>query len=410
MFRAIVGGGLVSATGEFRLRHRDGSWRVVHSISSLRTDESGHRGLVVCLRDVTEERRLAADRARLEEALDAVPAAVFVLDGDDVIQTHNRAARELAGQGTLLGKRLADVRSRQPFQKALEIIALARTKGSPGLGSARDKASGRWWEIAVHRAGEPSEDRMVLVASEITDKVELRESARRHEVTSAVGTLIGGVAHEVRNPLFGLSATVEAFEKRLGGSEEYRRYLQNLRKGLSQLGKLMEVLLDYGRPSRSYFYAGSIEAVIAQAVRLCAPLAEQSGIQIENRVTGRFPSMLMDSSRMVQVFRNLIENAIQHSPPQSTVTLGAEESPFEDSPGLRCWVRDRGPGFNPEALRRVFEPFYTRRRGGTGLGLSIVHRVVEDHSGRVSASNHPDGGSLMEVWLPLIDVGAAGRP
>ena len=99
---------------------------------------------------------------------------------------------------------------------------------------------------------------------------------------------------------------------------------------------------------------------------------------------------------MVLVLRNLIENAIQHSPSGSIVEI----STTQEADVVVCRVRDQGPGFQQEDIRSVFEPFFTRRRGGTGLGLSIALRIAEEHGGTLTAENAPGGGALLTLRLP----------
>jgi signal transduction histidine kinase len=108
----------------------------------------------------------------------------------------------------------------------------------------------------------------------------------------------------------------------------------------------------------------------------------------------------MDEPRLQQVFQNLVENAVQHTPREGRVRLELGPETRRGRAGVRCAVRDPGPGFDPALLPGVFEPFSSRRRGGTGLGLSIVQRIVEQHSGHVEAANHPEGGAVVTVWLP----------
>jgi signal transduction histidine kinase len=105
----------------------------------------------------------------------------------------------------------------------------------------------------------------------------------------------------------------------------------------------------------------------------------------------------LDRPRMLQVFENLLKNAIEHSPAGATVSVSAVIA--EDSVSIA--VEDRGPGFQADDLPRIFEPFFTRRRGGTGLGLSLVLRIIEQHNGSVRAMNRHGGGATMLVTLPL---------
>ena len=112
------------------------------------------------------------------------------------------------------------------------------------------------------------------------------------------------------------------------------------------------------------------------------------------------PSLLMDSVRLRQVFQNLIDNAVQHSPEHGVVTIRVSEIENAGRNWIECTVEDNGPGFDAESLDRAFEPFFTKREGGTGLGLSIVQRIVEEHSGNVVACN-VSGGAMVRVRLPV---------
>jgi signal transduction histidine kinase len=139
---------------------------------------------------------------------------------------------------------------------------------------------------------------------------------------------------------------------------------------------------------------------MAMASTACEPLASRSGVSVTVRSESGLPQLHLDRSRIAQVFQNLLENAIQHSAKGKGVLFRAERVEG-DRDGVRFAVEDTGPGFLPNDLHRVFEPFFTRRRGGTGLGLSIVQRIVEQHGGEVLASNLAAGGAVMTVFLPL---------
>jgi signal transduction histidine kinase len=245
---------------------------------------------------------------------------------------------------------------------------------------------------------------------EITERVRAQEeqarlqaSLRRSETMAAMGSLVAGVAHEVRNPLFGISSTLDAFEARFGAREEHQRYIRVLRGELERLTELMRELLEYGRPPSLELSPGRVEEIIAEAVQTCAPHAKRANVEIVNNVRGAFPPVLMDRRRLLQAFQNLIENAVQHSPAGGIVTVEAEAIHDYEPAWIDCVIKDAGPGFQTEDLPRIFEPFFTRRRGGTGLGLSIVQRIVEEHQGTIAASNRSEGGAVMTVRLPLAE-------
>jgi signal transduction histidine kinase len=217
---------------------------------------------------------------------------------------------------------------------------------------------------------------------------------------AAIGSIVAGVAHEVRNPLFSISATLDAFESRFGETESYGRYLAVLRGEIGRLTTLMKDLLEFGRPSEPDLGECDLGEVARAATLACEPLLERKGVEaVGPEDSPALPPVLADRARMTQVLQNLIENAAHYSSRGGRVEVSLALAQDGEGEWVECAVRDSGPGFAAEDLEQLFEPFFTRRRGGTGLGLSIVQRIVYDHGGGVFARNHPEGGAVVGVRL-----------
>ncbi|HEX2011833.1 MAG TPA: ATP-binding protein, partial [Roseateles sp.] len=250
---------------------------------------------------------------------------------------------------------------------------------------------GRTWDLTADPVAGPAADgdRVVLAAREVTRMVELQESLRRSETLSAMGTLVAGVAHEVRNPLFGISANLDAFEARFGSQAEYQETIELLRSELDRLVLLMNDLLDYGRPVYESPSEEPLDAVVAQAIRACAGQARRAEVALVNEVPPALGACVMDRRRIAQVLQNLLENAIQHSPPGGSVALAVRRDGFT--------VRDQGPGLPAEQLSRIFERFWRgpeRRDEGAGLGLAICMEIATAHGWRLRARAAESGLEL----------------
>jgi len=239
-----------------------------------------------------------------------------------------------------------------------------------------------------------------LLEDEHAASLGLQQALHRREALSEMGALVGGAAHEARNPLFAISASLDALGARLGENDGASRLVAVMREPVARLSGLMTDLLEYGRPIDVDLKPRPLAAVAAKAIDSCAAIARPAGVSIELRGEPADGVVPMDESRLLQVFQNLVQNAVEHSPRAGLVSVALADESRRGRPGVRCDVRDAGAGFAESDLPRVFEPFYTRRPGGTGLGLSIVRRIVVQHGGEVEAANHPDGGAVVTVWLP----------
>lgn len=229
----------------------------------------------------------------------------------------------------------------------------------------------------------------------------LQASLRRTETMSAMGALVAGVAHEVRNPLFGILSILEAMDARFGAHQEYQRYFTILREQAERLNRLMRELLEYGRPPERDLTEGSMAELLTEALACSRPVAEQAGVRLAADIVDDPCPFEFDRNRLLRVFVNLLENAIQHTPPGETVVLASRVVDERGDRWVECTVTDSGPGFRDEDLPYLFQPFFTRRQGGTGLGLSIVQRMVEEHGGHITAANRAEGGAALTVHLPV---------
>lgn len=368
------------------------------------------------------ERKRSNDALRESEnkyrmLIDQASDGIFVFDNLGAFVEVNTKACEMLGyrEEELLGLNLKDFISEQDLsvspirfdelQEGRSVLSERRLRRQDGRlipveSSAKMLADGNiqaiMRDITERKRAEEERER-------------LQTELRRSETMSAMGSLIAGVAHEVRNPLFGISSILDAFEARFNDRQDYQRYITILRGEVYRLNDLMHELLEYGTPTSRELAPDSIEDCVAQAIRSCLSLAERLNVAIVNNIRKNFAPVRMDRRRLPQVFSNLLENALHHSSSGATITIEADTPYLEGQEWIECAVKDSGPGFNQDDLPRIFEPFFTRRRGGIGLGLSIVQRIVEDHGGKISAGNRPEGGAVITVSFPLMTAAAASH-
>jgi signal transduction histidine kinase len=365
----------------------------------------------ISLIDIGERERLEADlrRAALEwrRTFDGLPLGVVVVDGRGRIVRANRTAVVHSGRSSwsdLIDTPLAEIGSGEIWAALGELVDAMRNGARPAPREIRDASSGRTWVVSASSlpTDRDGPGRAVLNFQDVSETAELKERLRQSETMAAIGSIVAGVAHEVRNPLFSISATLDAFASRFGDTESYAKYLSVLRGEIGRLTTLMKDLLEFGRPSEPELGEWEPATLVRGAIENCRSLLEEKGVRAELSGPEDVPRVLADRVRMTQVLQNLIENAIHYSPPDGRVEVvlgpgGRRSGDWGEF--VECAVHDSGPGFAAADLEQLFEPFFTRRRGGTGLGLSIVKRIVYDHGGEVFARNHPEGGAVVAVWL-----------
>ena len=376
----------------------------------------GKNSKLVIVNDVTERKLLDEKQQRLHASLqqsamewrqtfNAIDFPVLIVDLAGTIKRSNLAAEQIIGieAEKILGTTLGALGETQPWKKAGELIDSIRDNQAPLTEEIKDETTGKTWAITLYHINEFGSvgERAILIAQDITKRVELEASLRQSEMMSLLGSLVAGVAHEVRNPLFGISSIIDAFETRFSDRTEYLRYTSVLRDEIGRLTILMEELLEYGKPFRGDLYLVSMEEMIARSVKACMPSSDVGKVSLKTDVEESLPKVKIDRRRLSKVFVNLIENAIQHSPQKSTVTIEVRKITDGNNEWVQCAIKDSGAGILQEDLPKIFEPFFSKRRGGTGLGLAIAHRIMQEHGGKLIAGNNPEGGACMIARFPI---------
>ncbi len=238
-------------------------------------------------------------------------------------------------------------------------------------------------------------------------EVKVRERAqelKRTETLAAIGKMVAGVAHEIRNPLGAISNSAAVLSRDLPLEGEDRKLMEIIVKEANRLRETINEFLTFAHPAPYYFtpvaLSKLIEEVLILARRdsLCSPK-----VKFELDVPEDLPPVQLDRDRIQQVLWNLIRNSLEALKGNGAIRLSARLEAAEDgSCGVMILIADDGPGIPAQDREVIFEPFFTRKARGSGLGLALVHSAVSSHSGQITLQSEDSArGCRFNIWLPL---------
>ena len=402
-------------TREIRMRRKDGKPAVFLDSSRAVWDTSGkiirYQGTLV---DITEKRDMEWELAQQEEfrrrLLESFPDLILVVDLDEHYTFVSSRARDLLGcePKDMLGKKISDLEDHSP-----ELASLYRdvVSGKQVFGSAEYSArhqNGSWRTMRASGSqlvdAEGKISGVIISVRDITIERKLEQQIVQSERLAAMGAMIGGVAHELNNPLTSILGVSELLQD-TETSETARKQLAMLQQQTRRAAEIVQNLTYFARPPAPGKSRINLVEVVERTLNLHAYSLRKNNITIDFLKEPGIPYALGDPHQLMQVFLNLIlnaEQAIREARDKGTlrIRLGKGEN--------SVWVsfHDDGPGIPKENLASIFDPFYTTKRPGrgTGLGLSICKSVMKEHNGSVEAANAPDGGAVFTVTLPASGV------
>jgi signal transduction histidine kinase len=263
-------------------------------------------------------------------------------------------------------------------------------------------------ELQVYERTRDLLETNTLLRSEIAERKQLEQQLFSAKQLEAIGQIAGGVAHEVRNPLNAILTITEALfkEKEIANNPEYEPFILHIRTQVNRLVHLMNDLLDLGRAIPQ----ASLQAIpLYDVCNETLDLWKSTGMSknklgiLNSDSEGSSILVFADALKLQQVLFNLLENAGYHTPDNKQIVVQlAHNCPESPESMVVIQVIDQGSGIAEDKLPRVFDPFYTDRKGGTGLGLALVKHFTENMGGTVRIWNNcPPPGCTVEVSIPL---------
>jgi PAS domain S-box-containing protein len=236
----------------------------------------------------------------------------------------------------------------------------------------------------------------VVTVEDVSDVKALTDQLIRADRLAAMGELTAGVAHEVRNPLGVIRASVQLLEDAQCDQSRIDEAAEIIKQEIDRLDRVIKALLDFGRPSTPTLVRTDVESVLDDVVLFTNRFATQADVEIVRFGGDDLPLVVADPDQLKQVFLNLVTNAVQAMEEcGGRITITTRDA----GDFVEVQVADDGPGIAADDLAKVFDPFYSRRQGGTGLGLTIVHRIVDEHGGHIEVESSR-AGTTFTVSLP----------
>ena len=231
----------------------------------------------------------------------------------------------------------------------------------------------------------------------------LLKELHQNEKLAGMGRVIASIAHEIRNPLGIIRSSAELLLRRNSSEDKVTAGILNaIHDESRRLSQTVSDFLDYARPRQPKSDTVDIDKIITQAIAfLETELHSREVSAALSRAADTTYEIKGDSDLLYRVFYNIIANAMQAvgNDGAVSISLGTVQTPV---PSVEIVFHDSGPGFPPEHLAHVLDPFFTTKDDGTGLGLPIVNNILESHGGSMQVSNAPEGGAVVRVLLPKV--------
>ena len=237
----------------------------------------------------------------------------------------------------------------------------------------------------------------ITVITDATQQQQLEQNLIRAERLAAIGELAASLAHEIKNPLAGISGAMAIIKERFAPEDPHREIIDEILHQIKRLDSTVRDLLVYARPTPPDKMPTNLEELIDAVLTVLARERQLQPLQIIKHYPDEPVELHVDPDQMEQVFMNIVLNAAQAmmKPGQLVIRLATEDG------WCRVSFQDNGPGMLQEVARRAFEPFFTTKTRGTGLGLSICRKIVETHGGKMELKTALGEGTTITVKLPV---------
>ncbi len=237
----------------------------------------------------------------------------------------------------------------------------------------------------------------VIIIRDLSEIRELQEKVRRAERLASLGRLASGVAHEIRNPLSSIKGFAQYFREKFDEGSEDKSYAEIIVKEVERLNRVITQLLDFARSKELNIQPYKISSIIEHTLKLIQGEFKKRGINLKTSLLN-YP-IEVDWDQITQALLNMFLNSIESMNSGGELNIKTVLKP--EKRGVEIWISDTGVGISRENLTKIFDPFFSTKKGGTGLGLAITAKIIEAHKGEIIVESEEGRGTNFKIFLPL---------
>jgi PAS domain S-box-containing protein len=412
-----VAGESASFEVEYRIKAQDGDWHSIVERGRVAERDIRGRPLIVLgiAADVTERKRadeaLAANERRFRAMFDSAFQYQCVLDLEGACLEANHAVLEFAGttMGAVRGRKLWETpwwqgttdEQRERLRRACAEAVQGRTVRFEIEWAGAAAPALVDFSVKPILDGEGRVSQLLAEGRDVTDRLRAENAMREMESLSSMGRLAARVAHEVNNPLAGIQNSFLLIKDAIPESHPYHSYVGAIEREIGRISAVTRQLYETYRPDPDGRRESSVQTILSDAATLLGQVNRGAKVNVEVDTVGVPSKLPVPGALLRQAAYNLVQNAIDASPPGGVVKVvaKADDSVFSLS------VCDQGPGVPDHLREQIFAPFFSTKRGartsGMGLGLALVRRSVDALGGRIDLRDRPSGGTEFRIQIPL---------
>ena len=331
--------------------------------------------------------------------LESISSAIMTISPAGTLTSINGAGQQYLSDAVFLGMEYHEVFAAWPDVCArIEAALLSkRGYGREPLNRQIDGES-TYYDVGIFPIGTDAEMGLTVTLRNETEREHLREETVRLDRLASLGKLSAGIAHEVRNPLTGISLLLDDLHDKPGFSASDKEMLSKALSEIERVERLISALLNYSSPVRTTFREGDLTQILKDILLLMRRQAEKQGVDLKVSYA-ELPQFRFDPEKIRQALINILKNALEvlDSGGTITITTGCHDKTVTVS------IHDNGPGIEQQDLPLIFEPYFTRKGAGTGLGLSITQRIIAEHHGTLTVESDSLTGTTFRITLPLLN-------
>jgi two-component system sensor histidine kinase AtoS len=342
-------------------------------------------------------------RSLNENILWSIADAVITVDVNGMVTSVNPAAQQMFGLGSteMVGRPYDAFYNEEANFSSLLMQTLQSGKENIGISidvPLRDKILHVSSSTSLLRDGRGNVIGAVAVIKDVSETKQLQRQIMRADRLAALGELVAGIAHDIRNPLTSIRGFMQYLQKS-SDPADWREYGPLIIREVDGLNRIIGELLEFAKPYPPRYGLVQVNDLIREMLLLVKKRADAQSIGIELDLDPLLPYIEADGEQLKQVLLNLIINACQAIPDKGIITVSTE---MESRDRMVAHVKDTGTGIAPENLERIYDPFFSTKPAGTGLGLAVVQRILNGHRGGIEITSEPGSGTDVKISLPRV--------